>query len=552
MKGEGRSMRHRYSANRGVRLTLDLSLLLFLGFGAFGCSQLTVGQYHGPVGSYVGPQPLLRYDPAPFLSANPERILVGLACSGGGSRASYLTAAILREIHRSQIRIDLDDQSKGNTDILSQIDFVSAVSGGGLSAAYFVANFNQLQGDADSQAWEEYLNKMAANYRQRQWYWLGIANPISWLKTLFTTYNRGDIARDDYDKILYEGKTIADLPERPVLYLNAFDVGNHVRFVFSRHFIDTGFYHDKTWLNALGEPQDLTYENDLVFARIDPKSIRLADAVYASSAFPFIYPNVALNHFGNKIAYQGNLLFLADGGLADNSGLLTLFTQMNIEFGISKKSRLVLAIYIDASVDSFREGTIFQRQGKEADYAWHNTYLGHGRTGVESALTNHEDAVFRFLDEAGVLVDDIPNYETKLVRMPSPQDSGKRASWFGELRSGRLMLRPAAIGLRIRDIGDAYYNIWSRYKDGDGPEFDRLLKLFEASGIPSGLGQDHSEWPATTFQELERRLSGIETDFVLGEDGRKVLDLAAYLLVHGKLEVALKRWNEIASSRFRE
>ncbi|MFH1624196.1 MAG: patatin-like phospholipase family protein [Pseudomonadota bacterium] len=537
--------------NPVLKLVLGLTLVLLQAFVTSGCSTLS-SRYFGPAGGPVGPVPLSRYQPSPFVNADSGPILVGLACSGGGSRAAYLTAAVLREIRRSELRIDVGNRSTDNKYLLDQIDFVSAVSGGALSAGYFVANIDQLRADLESEAWEDYLNKMAANYRQRQWYWHGILNPISWFKALFTKFNRGNIARDDYDNMLFEGKTIADLPERPVLYLNAFDVGNRVRFVFSRHFIDTGFYHEKGWTNKLGEPQDLTSENDLVFSRIDPKTVRLADAVYASSAFPFAYPNLALRHFGSKIPYQGSLVFLADGGLADNSGLLTLFTQMSIEFDRLKNSRLVVAIYIDASLDSTRHGTLFQVQGTEADYAWRDTYVGHGRAGVEAGFGHLQDRLSIFLEKTGVLMDDIIlNYKTKLLSMPPSPDREERASWFGEYSSGRLLLRPLAIGLRLRDVGEAYYTLWSRYKN-EGAKDVRLLRLFEASGIPSGF--DQNGWPAKSFQALvlERRVSELKTDFVLGKSGRKVLDLVAYLLVHGKLKPALTKWSRIASTRFKE
>jgi predicted acylesterase/phospholipase RssA len=524
-------------------------LLFLLVLVAVACSALPVTRYHEPVG-HQNKSLTSREDPSPFVNSKLGSVVVGLACSGGGSRAAYLTAAILREIHRSGLRIEIGAE-RHTHNLLSQIDFVSAVSGGGLSAAYFVANIAELNTDTDPTIWDAYLDKMADNYRRRQWYFLGLLNPVTWLKTLFTAYNRGDIARDDYDKRLYQGKTLADLPDRPALYLNAFDLGNRVRFVLSKHYIDTGFYQPKSWTNRLNAPQDITSENDLVFTRVDPRSVRLADAVYASSAFPFAYPNLALRHFGNKIAFQGNLIFLADGGLVDNSGLVTLLTQMKIEFERSPKSRLVLVIYIDASIDSFSgtSGTIFQRQGIEREYAWQGTYLDHGRTSVEASIATHQDAIFKFLEGTGFIVDDlIQNYPTRLLRTPQTQGIGGRSSWSELFDSKRLLLRPLIIGLRLRDIVDAYYTMWSTYKE-TGYRDARLQHLFEASGVSSGF--DEENWPAATFRvfsDVHNGLGSIKTDFTLGDRDRKLLDLAAYLLVHGKLEPALNAWNKIASA----
>ena len=521
---------------------------------ASGCTVWASPPYYGPVGSRIESIPPFREKPFPFSNPKLGTAVVGWASSGGGSRAAYLNAAILREIHRSGLRIELPGRHTTSASLLDQIDFVSAVSGGSLSATYFVTRLEKLKAHADSQAWDEYLDKMSMNFRQRQWYLHGVLNPVTWFKVLFTNYNRGQIARDDYDDLLYQGRTVDDLPEQPVLYINAFDIGNRVRFVFSKHFIDTGYDEEEGWTNTLGGPHGITSENDLVFTRVDPKSVRLADAVYASSAFPFAYPNLALSHFGNKIAYQGNLLFLADGGLVDNSGLLTLMTQMRIEVGRSPSSRLVLGIHVDASTDSFTHGTIFQRQGVEAEYAWRDTYLGHGRAAVEGAITNYEDTVFKFLEGTGVAIDELDlNYERALTRMRVSGGWSERASWLPEFEAGKLVLRPLVISLRLRDIADAYYHIWSRHTAAASTQDARLLRLFQESAIPSGFDEARAtSWPATTYRELENRLSEIRTDFTLPDRQRKVLDLAAYLLVHGKLERALHKWNDLARGRLEQ
>lgn len=73
------------------------------------------------------------------------------------------------------------------------------------------------------------------------------------------------------------------------------------------------------------------------------------------------------------------------------------------------------------------------------------------------------------------------------------------------------------------------------------------MQLFEAARIPGGLlPEDPDTGPAKTNDGLEQRLSEIKTDFTLNGRDRAVLDLAAYILVHGKLEPALRRWGEIA------
>jgi predicted acylesterase/phospholipase RssA len=503
---------------------------------------------YGPVGSAIKESAgIFRETPAPFRTFDPGVVAVGWSSSGGGSRAAYLNAAILREVARAGLRINLPGIPDDNESLLGQIDYVSAVSGGSLSSAYFVSGVDTLKRDPESAAWDGFMQKMARNYRQTQWYAQGLFNPVTWAKVLFTDFNRGHIARSDYDSELFGQRTIADLPSRPAIYINAFDVGNRVRFIFSNHFIDTDYYESKVWRRRPGVPRELTSSNDLVFTAVHPGSVRIADAIYASSAFPFVYPHLALRHFGSKIAYQGNLIFLADAGLVDNSGLLTLLTQMRIELGASQSTRLALAVHVDASIDSFASGTVFQRQGIEAVHSSRDTYIGHGRSALEGAIGSYQGTVFKFLEATGVVVDDlVQNYEMELRKKAIPEGRAPKASWATELRPGRLLLRPLAIGLRLRDIGNAYFEIWKQHEKGRPSE--KLLRLFQESGIPDGLGEGRErEWPASTYAELESRVSEITTDFALADDHRKVLDLVAYLLVHGRLAPALHEWNRVAA-----
>ncbi len=260
-------------------------------------------------------------NPAPFTQASFKGPIVGMANSGGGSRAAYLSAAVLREIRRAGPSLLLGQTRAGENSLLDQIDAFSSVSGGSFAASYFVMNSESLKrADAGAAQWDEYLERMAIEYRKRQWYLEAAINPAFWIKSIFTDYNRGVLARDDYDAVLFKGLSLAQLPDRPVLYINAFDVVNHVRFVLLKHYIDAAFYQPKGYWGILRAPQDWTSENDLTFTYVDPNSVRVADAVYASSAYPTAYPNLAINHCGTKLLYAGSLIFLADGGIADNSG----------------------------------------------------------------------------------------------------------------------------------------------------------------------------------------------------------------------------------------
>jgi hypothetical protein len=212
----------------------------------------------------------------------------------------------------------------------------------------------------------------------------------------------------------------------------------------------------------------------------------------------------------------------------------------------SPQTKLVLAFYIDASLGRLAagSGTEYQTKNTEQHHARKDTYFGHGSESLDAAIDVHEDSVVQFLQQSGVVMDDlIGNYELDLVKLPASSNSATNSSWDGLVRSGKLMLRPLVIGLRLQDIDDAYYQVWQANK-GRAPS-PELAKLFRESDIPDGMEES---WPADAFRALDARILNIKTDFVLRGKDRKVLDLAAYLIVQGRFEAALAQWDRVVIS----
>lgn len=477
-------------------------------------------------------------NPVPFAQPRFGGTVVGIASSGGGSRATYLSAAVLREIRRGGAALMLSASSDAKQSLLDQVDVMSSVSGSSLAAGYFVLNSEELKrASADSILWTDYLDKMAVEYRTRQWYGQAATNPLVWGKVLFTDYNRGVLARDDYDALLFKGAALDRLPDRPVLYINAFDVANHVRFVLSRHYIDTTHFQPRDWWGNLSAPQTLTSENDLSFTRTDPGSIRLADAVYASSSFPIAYPNLPLNHCGSKVLFQGQLIFLADGALADNSGLLSLLMQIQANLDVTAKRSTVVAISIDASVDRIdTNGTKFQQMGVEERYAWDNTILGHARESIYAAIALLQDVGWKFIEGTDVVTDQLNmNWPNELTRRAGKCAPASKTSWSNLFETGVLAMRPLVIRLGLRDVINPDFA--SMYGAGLKDE-EELVKLLKENAISDGI--------ASLSKHLSRRLESIPTDFTLSASDRKLLDLVAFLLVHGKLAGDVAKWNEVA------
>lgn len=514
-----------------IKLAAGAMLSVFIVVVAAGRSPFSQGRAPRAAGTPIAENASAKgLFPGPRLGES----VLGLAVSGGGSRAAYLAAAILRESHRSHLALAVAEPRVPDADLLDQFDFVSSVSGGSLAAAYFVLNRERLRADADSPAWREFMDKMALDYRLRQWYRLGLLNPRTWVRALAGGYSRGDIARADYDDVLYHGATLADLPERPVLYINSFDVSNHVRFVFSRHFLDNAAYRDRSYdsgRSKIGLEHPLLGESDVGYAKLDSSSIRVADAVYACSAVPFLYPALALNDFSGETRAGSHVIFLADGVLADDSGLLTLLTQIKYWSDRSTPSRFVLGIYVDASLDGL------DNDGR--DYERESTYVGQGIDTVNSALAAHQYTVMTFLQGTGVKIAGPGfDYGRTLSQKPAGYFSaGGDPPWPDEFCSGKLLLAPGVVALRLPDVPAAYEQI----RLSGGARSPRLAKLLRPAGVavrPDGRLAD----PA----ELVARLSRIRTDFILAESDRRLLDLSAYVLVHGVLEPALARWSEAA------
>jgi len=263
----------------------------------------------------------------------------------------------------------------------------------------------------------------------------------------------------------------------------------------------------------------------------------LADAVYASSSFPIAYPNLPLNHCGSKVLFQGQLIFLADGALADNSGLLSLLMQIQANLDVTAKRSTVVAISIDASVDRIdTNGTKFQQMGVEERYAWDNTILGHARESIYAAIALLQDVGWKFIEGTDVVTDQLNmNWPNELTRRAGKCAPASKTSWSNLFETGVLAMRPLVIRLGLRDVINPDFA--SMYGAGLKDE-EELVKLLKENAISDGI--------ASLSKHLSRRLESIPTDFTLSASDRKLLDLVAFLLVHGKLAGDVAKWNEVA------
>lgn len=194
-----------------------------------------------------------------------DNILLGLAFSGGGTRAAAFSHGVLTELDRVQVPGD-----RGSTPLLERVDFVSGVSGGSVTAAYFG------------------LKKRAALADFREKFLLQDAE--SSLRTRITLANvsralSGGINDSDHlprwlDENLFHGATLSQFraTRRPRIWINASDIYNRTTFVFGA-----------TAFNAICS---------------DLGSYPIAEAVAASAAVPVLFAPVVLRTYSGQCPYR--------------------------------------------------------------------------------------------------------------------------------------------------------------------------------------------------------------------------------------------------------
>ncbi|MCP5055939.1 MAG: hypothetical protein GY937_04345 [bacterium] len=216
---------------------------------------------------------------------------IGLALSGGGFRASAFHMGVLRR---------LDELA-----ILDKIDVVSTVSGGSIVGAYYVLR----QGDPIGEIENGFRKALKANVRMRGLTGSVVFHPIEFGKALFSSRSRTNITATEYDRLLFHGSRLSQLPDSPRLVINATSLNSGVIWKFSKE--------------EMG---------DYKYASAENPNLLIADAVGASAAVPGLFPPLvldekALKQVNLRKAYKDTRkIRLADGGVRDNQGLTSVFS----------------------------------------------------------------------------------------------------------------------------------------------------------------------------------------------------------------------------------
>ncbi|WP_417658926.1 patatin-like phospholipase family protein [Pseudidiomarina sp.] len=327
----------------------DAALIALIFLGIPGCATYGVIENQSQTESVT----LQNYSLANYAAehSRSDDITIVLAFSGGGSRAAALSYGVLEGLRDTKIHLD-----NREVRLLDEVDFITSVSGGSFTAAYY-----GLYGD-------KIFTDFEGDFLRRDYVseWLdGVASPLLW----FSKNGRTDIATRIYEERLFKGATFADLNQRngPLILINASDLGGGVRFSFVQEYFD------------------------LLCSNI--ASYPIARAVTASSAVPLMLnPVVLKNHKGCHNSAQNYLeeldekqikeaklsphlldtlhalrsyknrnerqfIHLVDGGITDNLGLMAFYELVEIGGGIanfmerigSKPSKRLVIISVNAS-----------------------------------------------------------------------------------------------------------------------------------------------------------------------------------------------------------
>jgi NTE family protein len=274
-----------------------------------GCASLRNEPVNKPIADVNAAAAIGRNDPA-----YADDLLVGLSFSGGGTRAAAFSFGVLGEIDRTHIRSGTTSVS-----LLDHLDFISGVSGGSVTAAYF--------GLKKRAAFEDFRENFLLRNAEES-IDLGI-NLLSISRAVAGGINDSTQFPPWLDDNLFHGATLGEFREtrRPRIWINASDIYNRTPFVFGA----TAFRTICSDLNnyPISNAVAASAAVPVVFAPVVIKTFpqechsKLPEWVERARRNPKAAP--LLKAFADGLAryHNGEIPYikLLDGGLVDNFGI---------------------------------------------------------------------------------------------------------------------------------------------------------------------------------------------------------------------------------------
>ena len=242
-----------------------------------------------------------------FSQENSDDIILTVAFSGGGYRAAALAYGVLDELRQTEI---IHNAQKKR--LLDEIDVISSVSGGSLTAAYYALHREKTFSQFESEILRQDLQSIIAGR---------IMSPRGLFRVNSHRFGRADIVQEVLDEKVFAGKTFADLPfQRPLVIINATEMIRGERFEFTQG------------------------EFDRLCSDLNPFPV--ARAVAASMAIPVVFSPITLWNYSDRCpvpptrlsarpnGHLPNYLHLLDGGLSDNIGVRGTVELVNHQGGL--------------------------------------------------------------------------------------------------------------------------------------------------------------------------------------------------------------------------
>jgi NTE family protein len=237
-----------------------LSMILLLAVA--GCA-------HYPVN-----QPLKQYDPEVGYRgknlkdpAKDEHFLILVSFSGGGTRAAAFSYGVLETLRDTTVSVDGRQRR-----LLDEVDWISGVSGGSFTAAYYGLFRDRIFEDFEARFLKKNIQGKLTNAT--------LFNPINWVRLFSPYFDRSDLAAEYYDQNVFDGATYNDLLARkePMIVINATDMVHGTRVSFLQDAFDV--------------------------LCSDLSTFPVSRACAASSAVPMVLSPITLRNYAGQCDYQ--------------------------------------------------------------------------------------------------------------------------------------------------------------------------------------------------------------------------------------------------------
>lgn len=274
--------------------------------------------------------------------------IIGVALSGGGSRASVYGAVALEIL--------------AEEGILQQATYLSSVSGGGFPAAYYALNKPEpcagdvVDSGCESEAFATFKQAMRHDFLASMTFRQiekpnRISSPTRRLSSL------QDVLNDEF----IEGAAFGDLPKTPVLLINGARYDDARRFVFSNVAIpedesDLGQFSQSTLRTASFSQPGCT--------RATPANFSLALAVSISAGFPPLLGPASIQMSETCNGGAPRFWHLGDGGILDNTGVETIEDYALRAVTSGQPVKRVIIFSVDAGRSSTPDDMMQQRNLK--------------------------------------------------------------------------------------------------------------------------------------------------------------------------------------------